>query len=121
MENPEVSLGRKAHFLLGTPQRPSGMWEKVHRILSRAQPSMRSQWAGKWLSLRSEGKLRLMRTQLHRPSSPQPLVPCSFLQLRRWLGRDSRRLGAGQDINLLKQCLDSCISSAEYGINLIKQ
>lgn len=94
---------------------------EVRRVPTRAQPSVRSRQAGKRLSLGSEGKLGLSWTCLHRASTPQPLVPSPFLQLRCWLCRDSHSLGAGQDINLNKQCLDSRIFSAEHDINLIKQ
>lgn len=53
--------------------------------------------------------------------NPLATVPCSFHQLWCWLCQDSHSLGAGQDINLTEQWLDSHIFSAEHSINLIKQ
>lgn len=130
MENSDVSLGRKALFLLSPLQPiPSGHQGCGRRLAwfpwSTAQHEGMKRLPGKRLARSYLPGLRANShwcwARLQRISTPWPLVPCSFHQLWCWLCHDSNSLSAGQGVILIEQWLDSYIFSAEHSISSIKQ
>lgn len=101
-------------------RRPSAMWEKTCWVPREHSPAWGRDRLGR-------GYLPGLRANSHWCEHVctefQPLGHCSLLVPSAvvWLCQDSHSLGAGQDINLTEQWLDSHIFSAEHSINLIKQ